>query len=557
MCLHPQTVPPVPDATARVARAAFRKGNLFMRMRDEFGAIYTDEDFAPLFPSRGQSAESPWRLALVTVMQYVEGLSDVQAADAVRGHIDWKYALSLELDDPGFDGSVLSEFRTRLLVGGAETKLFDLMLDAFRERKLLKARGRQRTDSTHVLAAIRAINRLQCVGETMRFTLNALATAVPVWLKGHADPDWIRRYDRRLDDARLPEGKVARQELAETIGRDGRALLTAIDDPTAPTWLREIPAVQILRLIWIQQYYVDADGVLHWRADEQGIPPSARFISSPYDLDAHLAAKGTTTWIGYKLHLTETCEEDEVHLITNVETSAAPTADGTMTPEIHAALKGKDLLPERHLVDTGFLDAELLVESQRNFGVDLVGPTRADYKWQAREVTGFDAAKFRIDWERQQATCPEGHTSISWSPAVDKRTNEVIKIKFSSKDCRPCPSRDLCFRSRKRYARRSITVRTEAAYRALRAARQREETREFKAEYAKRAGIEGTISQGVRAFGLRRSRYIGQTKTHLQHVVTAAAINFVRVARWLDDVPLAKTRRSSFVALMKPQLQAA
>jgi transposase len=556
MCLHPHAVPPIPEDTARVARAAFRKGNLFMRMRDEFGAIYADDAFASLFPSRGQSAESPWRLALVTVMQYVEGLSDVQAADAVRGHIDWKYALSLDLADPGFDASVLSEFRTRLISRGAEKMLFDLMLDAFRERKLLKARGRQRTDSTHVLAAIRAVNRLQCVGETMRHALNALAVAAPVWLQERSEPEWVKRYDRRLDDARLPEGKAARQALAETIGRDGRTLLAAVDDPAAPGWLREIPAIQILRLVWIQQYYIE-DGMLRWRTDEHGIPPSSRFISSPYDLDAHLATKGTTTWIGYKVHLTESCDEDEAHLITNVETSSAPTADGTMTPEIHAALKDKDLLPERHIVDTGFLDAELLVESQRHFGVDLVGPTRADYKWQAREGTGFDAAKFAIDWEKQSATCPEGHTSISWSPALDKRTNDVIKIKFSSKDCRPCPSRDLCFRSQKRYARRSITVRTEAEYHALRAARQREATDEFKAEYAKRAGIEGTISQGVRAFRLRRSRYIGQAKTHLQHALTATAINYVRVARWLDDIPLAQTRQSPFVALMKPQLQAA
>jgi transposase len=160
-----------------------------------------------------------------------------------------------------------------------------------------------------------------------------------------------------------------------------------------------------------------------------------------------------------------------------------------------------------------------------------------------------------IDWEKEEATCPERHTSISWSPAVDKRTNEVIKIKFSSKDCRPCPSRDLCFRSKKRYARRSITIRREKEYQALQAARQREATSEFKQEYAKRAGIEGTISQGVRAFGLRRARYIGLAKTHLQHILTATAINFVRVARWLDEIPRATTRRSPFVALMKPQLQ--
>lgn len=550
MSLHPQDVPPIPEETARIAHAAFRKGTVFMRMRDAFGSFYPDEAFAALFSSRGQPAESPWRLALVTIMQYVEDLSDAQAADAVRGRIDWKYALSLELTDPGFDASVLSEFRTRLVEGKAERQLFDRMLDAFRGRKLLKARGKQRTDSTHVLAAIRAINRLQCVGETMRSTLNALAVAAPAWLQTQAEAEWIKRYDRRLDDARLPEGQEKRRELAETIGRDGQRLLTAIDDPAAPAWLREVPAVQVLRLVWIQQYYVEQER-LRWRTEQDGIPPASRFISSPYDLEAHLAKKGTTAWVGYKVHLTETCDEDYPHLITNVETSAAPTADGDMTPEIHEALQDKDLLPEQHIVDTGYLDAKLLVDSREGFGVDLLGPTRPDYKWQAREGTGFAAEHFVIDWEHEVATCPEGKSSISWSPVVDQRSNEVIKIKFSSRDCRSCPSRDLCFRSAKHYARRSITVRPKEQYEALKAARERETTPQFKKEYAQRAGVEGTISQGVRAFGLRRSRYVGHARTQLQHLLTAAAINLVRVDRWLSDVPRAQTRRSSFVTLMK------
>ena len=156
MSLHPHPIPLVPEDTVRVPRTAFRQGNVFLRMRDEIGTVYTDEAFASPLPARGQPAESPWRLALVTIMQYVEGLSDSQAADAVRARIDWKYALSLELTDSGFDASVLSEFRTRLIMGDAEERLFDLMFETFRERKLLKARGRQRTDSTHVLAAIRA-----------------------------------------------------------------------------------------------------------------------------------------------------------------------------------------------------------------------------------------------------------------------------------------------------------------------------------------------------------------------------------------------------------------
>ena len=219
MSLHPQAIPPVPEFTARIARAAFRRGNPFMRMRDEIGTLFTDEEFAPLFPTRGRPVESPWRLALVCVMQYVEGLSDRQAADAVRARIDWKYSLSLELDDPGFDASVLSEFRGRLISGGLEQRMLDAMLERFRELKLLKARGKQRTDSTHVLAAIRSVNRLECVGETMRAALNGLAVVAPDWLRTHSAPHWVDRYGPRVDDARLPEKPEARRALAEYPGR--------------------------------------------------------------------------------------------------------------------------------------------------------------------------------------------------------------------------------------------------------------------------------------------------------------------------------------------------
>ncbi len=182
MSLKSELVPPIPEETKRVSEAAFPKGSTYMRMRDELGTLYQDEQFASLFPPQGQPAESPWRLALICVMQFSENLSDRQAADAVRGRIDWKYALSLELTDSGFNFSVLSEFRTRLLDGGMEQELLDTMLTVFQEHGLLKQRGRQRTDSSHVLAAIRGLNRLESVGETLRATLNSLASATPEWL---------------------------------------------------------------------------------------------------------------------------------------------------------------------------------------------------------------------------------------------------------------------------------------------------------------------------------------------------------------------------------------
>ena len=190
MSLHPQTFDCVPEETTRVARAAFPHGSVYTRMRDTFSSLYTNHTFAPLFPRRGQPAEAPGRLALVTIMPCAEGLSDRQAADAVRGRIAWKYALALERTDPGFDASVLSEFRSRLLAEQAEQMLCETLLTRFREAGLLKARDRQRTDATHVLAAIHTLNRLECVGETLRHALNTLAVVVPDWLLGHAPADW-------------------------------------------------------------------------------------------------------------------------------------------------------------------------------------------------------------------------------------------------------------------------------------------------------------------------------------------------------------------------------
>ncbi len=297
MSLHPQAIAPIPDETARVAHAIFPKGNVYMHMRDELGTIYQDQDFADLFPQRGQAAQEPWRLALVTVIQYAEGLTDRQAADAVRTRIDWKYALSLELTDPGFDFSLLSEFRSRLLANGAERRLFDLLLQHFRERGWLKARGKQRTDSTHVLAAVRTLNRLECVGETMRHALDVLAEVAPDWLLEQMAPEWAERYQKRFTDFRLPKEVKERVALAETIGMDGRTLLEKVYASTSPAWLRDLDAIQTLRQVWLQHYHASEQGT-PWRADLE-LPPSALLIASPYDVEARYSRKRNTVWTGY------------------------------------------------------------------------------------------------------------------------------------------------------------------------------------------------------------------------------------------------------------------
>jgi transposase len=500
----------------------------------------------PSFPRPGQPAEAPARLALVLVLQFAEGLSDRQAADAVRGRIDWKYALALELTDPGFDASLLSEFRTRLIHGGADHLLLEPLLWRLDERDLLKARGTQRTDSTHILAAIRTLNRLELVGETMRYALNRLAVVAPAWLQAHIQPAWCERYSHRVENYRFPKADTDRQQLAAAIGADGFALLQAAYAPDAPPEVRWAPAVEVLRQIWVQQYY-GARNPPRWR-QEPDVPPAAQLIHSPYDLDVRYSLQHGSAWVGYKAHATETCDDDTPHVITHVETTPATTPDDNMLEPIHAALAEKALLPREHLVDCGYTDAETLVKSEQTYGVHIIGPVAADPSWQAREGTGYDQSAFTIDWEAHTATCPHGKQSRKWQPDIDVAGQEVIQIRFAKKDCEACPVRPACTRAKTEP--RTITVRTQVYYEALHAARHNQTTAAFKAQYATRAGIESTLSQGGRAFDLRRSRYIGLAKTHLQHILIAVGINLKRVMAWFIHPQPTKPYISPFAALV-------
>ena len=546
MSLAPSSVSWIPEETARIARAAFPRPSRFMQMRDQLGMIYDDATFAELYPRRGQPAEAPWRLALITIMQFADGLSDRQAADAVRGRIDWKYALGLELTDPGVHYSVFSKFRTRLLNGGGEQLLLNAMLERFHACGLLKAGGRARTDSTHVLAAIRTLNRLECVGETLRAALNDLAVVAPDWLRHQVTAEWFERYGCRIEQSRLPQGKAERYAYAEHIGADGFALLGAIFHTTAPHWLRDIPRVEILRQTWVHQYYTDDQGHLRWR-QAHDLPPAGMRLGSPYDPEAHFGKKPHSTWTGYKVHLTETCDANALHVITHVETTAAAVADVTMTEPIHHALRDKEALPDAHIVDAGYVNASLLLESPRNFHLQLIGPAPPDISWQAKDAQTFDVSHCHIDWDAQRVTCPQGHTSASWGHGHDRWQNPGINVKFATQDCRACAVRARCTKAKTH--RRHLTLRPQHEHHALQATRHQQSTPEWKATYDKRAGIEGTLSQGVRAFELRQCRYVGLAKTRLQHLATAAAMNIDRLAAWRDGRPHATTRTSRFAAL--------
>jgi transposase len=546
MSLQPSNPLFVPEETTRVAKAIYYKGNLAIHLRDELAGVYRDELFADLYPVVGQAAEAPWRLALVTVMQFAEDLPDREAADAVRNRIDWKYALGLELTDTGFDFTVLSKFRKRLLADNAEYRLLDELLAACTAKGLIKKRGQARTDSTHVLAKVRSLNRLGNLVETMRLALNTLATVEPEWLRSWVPDAWFERYGERFESFRLPKGKDKISDLAEITGEDGFYLLAKVYALETPTKLAELEATELLRRMWVQQFWLD-DGEVRWR-DAKNLPPNRVLLASPYDPDARLGSKRDLRWKGYKVHVTETCEEGFVHLITHVVTSAPNRHDNQFIPDIHRSLESKNLLPDVHLVDTGYMDTELLVESQKSYDVKLHGPLPANHRWQAKTEGAYSINDFAIDWKSEHVTCPNNKRSVYWSERIDKRNgNELIYVLFAKADCFSCEQRARCHRSTK--DPRAIAFKPQEKHEALQAARRDQQTPEWHAVYSKRSGIEGTLSQGVRAFGLRRSRYFGQPKMQFQNVAIATAINVTRLAAWFDHKPRSKTRVSRFARL--------
>lgn len=546
MSMYPAPIFDVPELTAEVAQAAFPKGNRYLKMRDELGTIYNDKQFADLYPAVGQPAEAPWRLALVTIVQFAEDLTDREAAEAVRSRIDLKYLLGLGLRDPGFNFSVLSEFRDRLLASGAEERLLNVMLQLFQKRKWLKAKGKQRSDATHVVSAVRRLNRLELVGETLHHTLNVLAQIDPNWLKNQITPEWFDRYGSRFTDYRLPKEKEKRFVLAQVIGDDGHYLLRQIYSEKAPAYLSAIPAVDVLRQVWLQNYYIEGE-TIEWR-DQKKMPPAAVLIRSPYDVEVRYSRKRNTEWNGYKIHLTEACDQDMPKLITHVQTTLATDQDITVVDELHQSLKEKNLLPQDHLLDAAYLSGETLVNSQNDFQVNLIGPVREDQSWQALDENAFDSSRFAIDWEAQSVTCPSGKQSRFWKSAEGRRGKRTIQVQFDKSDCVACADRVRCTRGKKKEGRQ-LTLQPQAQYLAVQAARKNQKTAAFQKEYALRSGVEGAISQVVFALGMRRTRYRGLDKTHLQGVATAAAANLIRIINWLWEIPCSQTPKSRFAQL--------
>jgi transposase len=579
MSLKPVPFPePDPLIAAAVGDAWPRPDDrpLAVAVRDHLGEWLKDEDFAAAFGARGRPGYSPVVLALVTVLQQAENLTDRQAVLQAKRALDWKYLLGLPLTGGQvFDHTVLSEFRGKVAGAGLERVALDALLERLKEEGLVRAGGKQRTDSTGVIAAVAALNRLELAGESMRAALDALAAAHPAWTQGVLDASWMRRYGTPVTSWRPPLTEKKRNELAIAYAIDGYKLLGAVYGPASPAWLREIPAVQVLRTVLLQNYVITTGGdgreVVRRREKEpegEGLPPGDTRLASPWDPDARWSVKRDEFWLGCKLHITETCDDRPPcdcggkcgkgcaaaalpNLITDVATTPATVTDNAMTSVIDDHLAARELVPARHYLDSGYLSAQILVDELRRLGIALAGPLLADTSVQARAGNGHALADFTVDYDARAVTCPQGRTSVSWSPCA-QHGKPKIAVKFSPADCGPCPARALCFTGRTR-DRRQMTLNPRDLAEAMAANREQEKTRSFQADYARRAGIEGTMAQAVR-HGARRARYRGLEKTALEHAFMAVALNLIRLHAYWSGTPL---NRGSMTHLARLELDLA
>ena len=523
-----------------------------MWVRDRLDGLWSDEDFAGWYSRDGRPGLSPAQLATVCVLQFLLDLSDRQAAEAVRCRIDFKYALAMELDDPGFHHSVLTDFRERLTRDDRADRLLDLALDRLKQAGLVRERTTQRTDSTHVLAAVRDLTRLELVTESVRAALEEVARTAGHLLVGLVDEDWGRRYGRPV---RLGKNPTRPKTRILAAGQDACQLLEHLY--RNGSGFRPGPQAEALRQIVVQNYYRDPAGRLRWRtAEDGGLPPSSLAIVSPYDTTARYVRHGhIINWKGFAAHLTETCAPGSVNVITDVATTSAATHDSQSLPGIHSRLARRGLLPAEHLVDSGYTSLVHLEHAAREHQVTVSGPLPGNPTSQHRKNEGYDRDDFLIDFDRREVTCPQGQVSRGWHgpyPTSSPTAAPLIVARFTKGQCQPCPVRAQCTSSRDGARNvgfpprelRDLQVRVRAE----------QQTPDWKARYAVRSGVEGTMNEFAHGHRMRRCRYRGEPKAHLQHILTAIAVNIERLSARSDTMETSPARSpTAFQAFLDQQ----
>lgn len=491
------------------------ESNPYRVIGDHLADILQDEQFADMYESTGRYAVSPSLLAMVTIFQFQEKVPDREAAEMVAMRLDWKYALHLPLDYPGFDFSILCDFRQRILEHGKEALIFDTILKKVQALGFIKKRGKQRTDSIAVVGAVRQLSILETVSETMRTTLAAMAKTDPAWVEKAVPAIFREQYAESRPDYRLTAEE--REAALLQTGKDGYWLLEQVD-ASAPEGIKDLRELRTMRAVWEQRYH-RVEGKVKVR--EKTID-ATKLIVTPHDPGVRAGEKRGKKWHGEKVHVTETAEKGEVNFITDVTTANASSGDGESLGEIREGLAQRDLTPGEQYVDSGYVSGKQIADSEAE-GIELIGPPLAD-----TSPNGFKISDFAIDRMSRQAICPARHKSVKWSQRTDRDGSRAINIQFRASTCAACPLRDRCTSSQ---SGRSLHLGEH--YETLEARRAEAKTEQFREKMRSRPAIEATLSELVRGYGLRRHRYRGDAKRHFENMLTGAACNLKRLVRAL------------------------
>lgn len=531
MTLRERDIRTMPEDIRAVGEQVLRRADPYRVIGEQLADLVSDGQFAGLYEPTGRRSVWPSVLALVSIFQFLEDLPDREAARQVAVRLDWKYALHLPVGYGGFDFSCLSYFRRRLLAHEQSRLLFEVILGRVRALGFLQQRSKQRTDALGVIGAVRELSQLELLWEALRLALRGLLAADACWVERVVPVAYRTQYLERRSDYRLSRDEREAELLR--VGQDGAWLLDQLGTPAAAP-LRQVAEVATLATIWTQRYE-RVDGAVRRRASTVD---ATELIVTPHDPGVRIGQKRGHVWWGDKVHVTETIAEpptpeeasrdepaardDQVRFITDVTTAGSSSGDGQALAEIRQHLTERALLPDEQVVDSGYISGKHLAESAAA-GIDLVGPPLAD-----TSQNGFKLADFAIDRDAHHAICPAGQRSCKWAVRTERDGSQAIQIRFPAAVCAACPLRPQCTRGA---GGRNLSL--SEHYERLAARRAEAQTPAFRARLKTRAGIEATLSELVRAHGLRRHRYRGDAKRHFEHLLTAAACNLKRLARAL------------------------
>jgi transposase len=488
------------------------------RAREKLALLYCAEN--------GRPAIEPVIMAGVTLLQFMEKAPDRKAIENIRLHIGWKYALDLSWDYTGFHPTSLSEFRKRLVKHSAARVLFDAVLDEVQAAGLVKKRRKDRIDSTHVLGNVARMSRLEVIWETIRLFLEELQKREVVLL-----PDNEEELEERYVDGTLNYQQMGKATLERKTKRAGLDMWGLVQWLSAqPEWIQRLERSELLVRVFHEQFEVcEQDG---------GESPAFRdkegsgTVKNPHDPDVQWSSKDKqliNPWEGYKTQVVESIPEErkdaggpKTGFITEITTTEALVSDTDGMAQAEASQKASGIgVSEEVYADAAYITDDTLAAARAS-GRELIGPARPAPTKGVLPVEAFD-----VDMEKGRAVCPGGKTSTRYRVTTERRSGRELHQFEWGEQCDVCSLQRACTKSKK--GRRKLTVGRHHA--ELQARRREMETEAFKEKLRLRVAIESTISELVRGYGLRRTRYRGLAKVRLGNYLIGAACNVNRLLR--------------------------